>query len=56
MPLVHGVSKRDVDGNGWTNRLDTCPYGVNTGSPRIPYNGDADGDGPDGICDPDDEP
>jgi hypothetical protein len=37
---------RDADGDGIDNYIDTCPYAVNTGT-------DADNDGLDAVCDPD---
>ncbi|MBI3975726.1 MAG: hypothetical protein HY334_04970, partial [Armatimonadetes bacterium] len=36
------------------NSLDTCPLAPNQGDPRIGGDGDADGDGLDAACDPDD--
>jgi hypothetical protein len=44
----------DADGDGYENSLDTCPYDKNTGNPRITEDGDADRDGLDAACDPDD--
>ena len=48
--------QRDADGDSYENSLDTCPYTVNDGSPRISYDGDLDGDGLDSACDPSDDP
>ena len=45
---------RDADGDGIENALDTCPFDVNVGNPRIPGDGDADLDGLDAACDPND--
>lgn len=45
---------RDGDGDGTENALDTCPFDANVGDPRITGNGDADQDGLDAACDPDD--
>jgi len=41
------ISQRDVDNDGISNNLDSCPYIVNN-------NVDADGDGLDSACDPND--
>jgi len=46
---------RDVDGDGFENLLDTCPYDVNTGDTRVPGPGDFDDDGLDAVCDPNDD-
>ncbi|HJX61434.1 MAG TPA: thrombospondin type 3 repeat-containing protein [Dehalococcoidia bacterium] len=45
----------DADGDGFENRLDTCPYDVNLGNSRVqgPL-GDGDQDGLDAVCDPND--
>jgi len=45
---------RDADGDGIENALDTCPFDVNVGNPRVPGDGDADQDGLDAACDPND--
>jgi len=45
---------RDADGDGIENALDTCPFDVNVGNPRVPGDGDADLDGLDAACDPND--
>lgn len=45
---------RDADGDGIENALDTCPFDVNVGRPGIPGDGDADLDGLDAACDPND--
>ena len=45
---------RDADGDGIENALDTCPFDVNVGDPRVPGDGDADLDGLDAACDPND--
>ena len=44
----------DADGDGIENPLDTCPLVSNVGDPRIPGDGDADQDGLDAACDPND--
>ena len=44
----------DADGDGYENALDTCPFTPNVGDPRVAGDGDADNDGLDAICDPDD--
>ena len=45
---------RDADGDGIENALDSCPFDVNVGDPRVPGDGDADLDGLDAACDPND--
>jgi hypothetical protein len=45
---------RDSDGDGIENALDTCPFDLNVGNPRVPGDGDADEDGLDAACDPND--
>jgi len=50
------ISKRDADGDGYENSLDTCPLEPNAGSPRLLNDGDFDGDGLDAACDPNDDP
>jgi hypothetical protein len=46
----------DADGDGIENDLDTCKFEPNVGNPRIQGDGDADFDGLDAICDPNDDP
>lgn len=46
--------QRDADGDSYENSLDTCPLTPNVGNPRITSDGDADGDGLDQACDPND--
>ena len=46
---------RDADGDGYENLLDTCALVPNVGDPRIPFDGDLDGDGLDAACDPNDD-
>ncbi len=48
------LGQRDADGDGYENSLDTCPFIKNVGDPRIPGSGDADNDGLDAACDPND--
>ena len=48
------AGQRDADGDGFENSLDTCAFVVNEGDPRIGSDGDADNDGLDAACDPDD--
>jgi hypothetical protein len=48
-------SKRDADGDGFENSLDTCPFSANAGSPTILAHGDTDQDGMDAACDPNDD-
>jgi hypothetical protein len=48
------LGQRDADGDGYENSLDTCPLTPNVGNPRIPLDGDLDGDGLDAACDPND--
>ncbi len=50
------AGQRDADGDGFENSLDACPYIKNVGNPRIPNEGDADSDGLDAACDPNDNP
>ncbi len=45
---------RDADGDGIENALDTCPFDVNVGHPTVVGDGDADQDGLDAACDPND--
>ena len=47
-------SQRDADDDGIENALDSCPFDPNVGSPRVTEDGDADSDGLDAACDPDD--
>jgi hypothetical protein len=47
-------SNYDQDGDGIENQMDTCPFTVNAGNPTIANSGDADGDGLDEACDPND--
>jgi hypothetical protein len=51
---ISAVGKRDADGDGIENGLDTCPFDLNQGDPRIEGSGDLDGDGMDTACDPND--
>lgn len=50
------AGQRDADGDGFENSFDTCPYDKNVGDPRLAYVGDADNDGLDAVCDPNDDP
>jgi hypothetical protein len=45
-------SRPDADNDGYENYLDTCPYDVNEGDPRVQGSGDNDMDGIDNVCDP----
>ena len=45
-------SQGDADGDGIENDLDTCPFDVNEGDPRVAGDGDPDNDGLDNACDP----
>src|SRR5206468_9518214 len=45
---------RYADGDGIENALDTCPFDVNVGRPGVVGEGDADEDGLDAACDPND--
>jgi hypothetical protein len=49
-----GGGQPDADGDGYENDLDTCPLDPNVGDPHVPGSGDADSDGLDAACDPDD--
>ena len=49
------LGKRDADGDGCENSLDTCPFVPNAGNPSALASGDADQDGLDATCDPNDE-
>jgi hypothetical protein len=51
---VIGIGQRDADLDGLENGLDTCPFDVNVGSPRVIADGDLDQDGLDVACDPND--
>ncbi|HUF54318.1 MAG TPA: thrombospondin type 3 repeat-containing protein [Dehalococcoidia bacterium] len=48
--------QRDADNDGYENSLDTCPFDVNAGNPKVTLEGDLDGDGLDAACDPNDDP
>lgn len=50
------AGQRDADGDGFENSFDSCPYDKNVGDPRVSYVGDADNDGLDAVCDPNDNP
>jgi len=45
-------SQGDADGDDIENDLDTCPFDVNEGDPRVAGSGDPDHDGIDNVCDP----
>jgi hypothetical protein len=49
------ISQGDADGDGIENDLDTCPFDVNEGDPRVAGDGDPDNDGLDNVCDPEPE-
>ena len=49
------AAQPDPDGDGLETFLDTCPLVANVGDPRIKEDGDADGDGLDAACDPNDQ-
>ncbi|MDO8615748.1 MAG: thrombospondin type 3 repeat-containing protein [Dehalococcoidia bacterium] len=50
------LGQRDADLDGYENGLDTCPLAPNVGNPRETGSGDADNDGLDAACDPNDSP
>ena len=52
--ILTAFGERDADGDGIENGLDTCPFDVNVGNPRVKGEGDADEDGLDAACDPND--
>lgn len=52
---VIAAGQRDADNDGYENSLDTCAFITNIGDPRVPGNGDLDGDGLDAACDPNDD-
>ena len=52
---MYSVSQGDADGDGIENDLDTCPFDVNEGDPRVAGDGDPDNDGLDSACDPEPE-
>ena len=49
------AGQRDAEGDGYENALDTCPFDINEGDPRVKGEGDFDGDGLDAACDPNDD-
>lgn len=51
---IWGAGQRDADGDSYENTLDTCPLVPNEGDPRVGGDGDADSDGLDAACDPND--
>ncbi len=53
---VFTVGQRDADDDSYMNSLDTCPYTTNVGNPSLLADGDADNDGMDAACDPNDDP
>ncbi len=53
---VVSSGRRDADGDGYENSLDTCPLDPNAGNPRSWFAGDHDADGLDAACDPNDDP
>jgi Thrombospondin type 3 repeat len=52
---VFTVGQRDADNDGYMNSMDTCPFVANSGSPIVIAGGDADQDGMDAACDPNDD-
>jgi len=53
---IFTVGQRDADNDGIMNSMDTCPYQPNKGDSTVLNSGDADGDGLDAACDPNDDP
>jgi hypothetical protein len=53
---IFTVGQRDAENDGYANALDTCPAIQNEGNPTVPLDGDADDDGLDAACDPNDDP
>jgi hypothetical protein len=53
---VFTVGQRDADNDGIQNSMDTCPFEPNVGDPTLLASGDADQDGLDAACDPNDDP
>jgi hypothetical protein len=52
--LLTAFGERDMEEDGIENPLDTCPFDVNVGKPDRRGEGDADEDGLDAACDPND--
>jgi len=52
---IIAAGQRDTDGDGFENSLDTCAFLPNVGNARIGGDGDADDDGLDAACDPNDD-
>jgi hypothetical protein len=50
--IAFSRSQGDADGDNIENDLDTCPFTVNEGDPRVAGSGDPDNDGIDNVCDP----
>ena len=53
---IFTVGQRDADNDGIQNTMDTCPYVPNKGDSTLLNSGDADSDGLDAACDPNDDP
>ncbi|UCH87567.1 MAG: thrombospondin type 3 repeat-containing protein, partial [Dehalococcoidia bacterium] len=49
---TYTTSLGDADGDCIENDLDTCPFDINEGDPRVAGDGDPDNDGMDNACDP----
>jgi hypothetical protein len=49
---LYSRGQGDADDDGIENDLDTCPFDVNEGDPRVAGSGDSDNDGIDNACDP----
>ena len=52
---VFTVGQRDADNDTYQNSSDTCPFVANAGNPTQLAGGDADQDGLDAACDPNDD-
>jgi hypothetical protein len=52
---IFTVGQRDADNDNYQNSMDVCPYQVNAGNPTLLNDGDADSDGLDATCDPNDD-
>jgi uncharacterized repeat protein (TIGR01451 family) len=52
---TYATSLGDADVDCIENDLDTCPFDVNAGDPRVAGSGDPDNDGIDDACDPEPE-